>query len=328
MNGEWHKFLERAVTTARKNIGTGFSGENHEAENFLTDLSWLDVLDIGGNDALEFLNGQFTGDLKQLPAGAFQYNAWCSPQGRVIAVFIIYRREKSFFLLIPAELKNRFLKRLQLYILRAEVTIHDRSDELVRLGLITGRNADHLPTVPESAGTLGHEGDLTVLRIDDGPPPRMLVLGTVTGMQSLKPEFTGAGANLWRYLDIKAGIPWVLDPACEQFLPQELNLDVTGGLSYAKGCFPGQEVIARVHYRGAVKQRLYRSEIPADARLPVPGEKLYAADTENSIGTIINIADSGRGTIAVLAVADIDKAANYELHAGGKHGMAMQFEAV
>lgn len=332
MNSEWRNFLERAGATAKEDRIPEAGSGNHGVENFLTDLSRLDLLEFEGKDALEFLNGQFTSDLTQLPVGAFQYSAWCNPQGRVIAVFIIYHWEQSFFLLIPEEIKDRFLKRLQLYVLRAEVVIRDRSNDLVRLGIIAGEGAEDIPALPGSPGTLMHGGDLTLLRIENGPPLRVLVVGTVDRMQSLwqslAPKFEGTSAGLWCYHDINAGIPWVLDPTCEQFLPQELNLDVTGGLSYAKGCFPGQEVIARIHYRGAVKQRLHRADIPADTQQPIPGDKLYAADTENSIGTIINTANSGHGTIAILAVVEIDKAANNNLHLAGKHGMPIKFEAV
>jgi hypothetical protein len=337
MNPEWRTFLEQAGARVADDLDVGFNGAAQDPAipvpgGFLTDLSQLSVLEITGNDAPEFLNNQFISDIKQLPGNSLHYSAWCNPQGRVIAVFIIYQVEQSFYLLLPAGLKHRFMKRLQLYVLRSNVVIRDRSAELVRFGIISSDRIDHLPAVPQASGRTAHTGELTLLRIDAGPPLRVLVTGPVSAMknlwQSLAIQFPGAGSGLWRYQDIHAGIPWILEPTCELFLPQELNLDITGGLSYLKGCFPGQEVIARIHYRGTVKQRLHRSFVAADVQQPAPGDKLYAAGSDTGAGTIINVAGDGRGGYGILAVADLDSAAAGDLHMAGKSGMSMHFEAV
>ena len=334
MNPEWRKFLEQSGAEISNDLHVSFNHEGRSSpDNYLTDLSLLSPLEITGVDAGEFLHGQFSSDLKKLTVDTFQYSAWCNPQGRVIALFMIYRKEQAFYLLVPSDIKDRFLKRLRMYVLRSNVVITDRSGELVCLGITGDESVQHLSTVPELPGKTAREGELTLLRIDDGPPLRLLVTGPVHAMkalwQSLAMQFTGADNSLWQFRDISAGIPWIQEPTSELFLPQELDLDITGGLSYVKGCFPGQEIIARVHYRGSVKQRLHRSFIPAGGQQPVPGDKLYAGDSsDNNVGTILNVVDSPANGYGILAVADVKDAAAWELRLAGNSGKTLLFEAV
>jgi len=337
MNPEWRSFLEQAGATITDDLDASFNGESGDTTHnqtlgLLTDLSLMSTLEISGGDAMEFLNGQFTSDIKKLPEGTFQYSAWCNPKGRVIAVFIIYRLGQIYFLLIPTDLKARFLKRLQLYVLRSDVILRDRGEDLVTIGIISDAAIQHFSVVPATHGRVTHEGDLTLLGIDNDPPLRLLVTGPVQAMKSLwrslQMQFTGIGGCLWQLRDIKTGIPWIRDTTSEMFLPQELNLDIMGGLSYVKGCFPGQEVISRMHYRGNVKQRLHRSTVLVDTPQAAPGEKLYADGTDSSIGTIIHVAGDPRYGYGVLAVADVDKAAGGDLHVAGKSELTLKFEAV
>ena len=322
MNNRWRQFLESIGATVMDNLEVEFSAGrpgsgDRDQGGFLMALPGLSVIEVEGTDAAGFLHGQFTTDLLQLSDDIFQYSAWCNPKGRTIAVFIIYRLANCFYILIPTVLKDRFLKRLRIYILRSQVTIHDRSEELVCSGIIVHGHTTGLPAIPEKSGLLLHGQDHVVLRIADNKPLRLLTVGSVSTTvdlwQSLESNYTCSGSGYWNYHDIVAGIPWLSEETSELFLPQELSLDVLNGLNYTKGCFPGQEVIARVHYRGNVKQRLLLSKAPAGGRLPGTGDRLYSRDSDSAVGTIINVANNGWDEVGILAVADNDLAGN-DLH--------------
>jgi len=333
MNTGWRQFLESLGARIQDNLDIELPSRNvksgeEQHGRFMMDLSWLSVIEVEGADAPEFLNGQFTSDLTLLTQNSFQYSAWCNPKGRVIAIFIIYRKHDSYCILIPTGLKDLFLKRLQIYILRSKVLIHDRSEETTCMGLIGTDQLPALSSIPEESGAVLHLPEYTSLRIADTGPSRLLVTGHWQTMvklwQSLESVYTGSHTGLWRFHDIKSGIPWLTDTTSELFLPQELDLEILNGLSYSKGCFPGQEVISRLHYRGTVKQRLLYTEVPAQVQIPGIGARLYSDEIQNSAGTIINVADSGEGSCGIQAVADIDKAGS-DLHVAGASRLSLRF---
>jgi tRNA-modifying protein YgfZ len=333
MNPGWRQFLVSIGGRVEDNLDVEFPSRcpesgSHDRKRFIMDLSRLSVIEVDGADAPEFLNGQFTSDIKLLTDNSFQYSAWCNPKGRVIAVFIIYLKQNSYYILIPDELKDRFIKRLQMYILRSQVSIHDRSEDFACLGVISPDHTAGLPSVPARSGEIMHAQNHSILRIEDAAPLRLLAVGSWTKTmdlwQSLGHDYACAGSGLWHYHDIKAGLPWLSEASSELYLPQELNLDFLNGLSYSKGCFPGQEVIARIHYRGNVKQRLLFSDAPEDAKHPGAGDKLYTENSDTSVGTVITVASSGQGDFGILAVADIDKAGT-DLHLAGGRGKPLHF---
>ena len=318
MNPEWQQFLQQIGASGVSFAGTAVDPGAATHEGLLADLSKLVPLECSGRDAGQFLNAQFTSDINQLPDGAWQYSAWCNPQGRVLATFIVFRVDAAFLLLLPASLKDMFLKRLRIYVLRSDVLINDRSDELVCTGLLGNDRMQPLPGAPQITGQVARRDGLSLLCVAGAPTPRLLAVGPVADMQSLwrslQGRFTTCDSGPWECRDISAGVPWVGETTSGLFLPQELDLDLMGGLSYSKGCFPGQEVIARLHFRGKVKQRLHRCTSSMDLPAPVPGEKLYAQTSENAAGAILNVADSGQGEYAILAVANLELAAAGSLH--------------
>lgn len=289
MNPDWKKFLSTQAAPVDEGTVT---------QEFISDLSHLSIIEITGQDATEFLNGQFTSNIKQLAKHHLQFSAWCNPKGQVKTTFLIYRHESGFNVLLPNQLKEIFLKQLQMYIMRADVQLTDNSEELVRIGLTTEQVNildDLLENVPEQEGDITVENGLHCLRTftsnNDATTSRYLLIGSIDRLKhlwkSLAEQLSTVGASSWKLLDIKAGYPWLTTSTFEKFLPQMLNLDLINGLDYQKGCYPGQEIIARLHFRGQLKRNLYFATCSFNAR-PEIGDQLYANDHEKSIGIVIN----------------------------------------
>jgi len=287
MNPDWQIFLSTQAVSVNESTAT---------QEFISDLSHLSIIEITGQDAVEFLNGQFTINIKQLAKNHLQFSAWCNPKGQVKTTFFIYRHKTGFNILLPAELKDSFLKQLQMYIMRANVKLIDKSDVLVRVGIQTNNNkllAESTGSLPEQEGGITIQNGLHCLHTfsSENNSQRYIFIGSIEKLTNLWQEFlrhsTAMDTATWKLLDIQAGYPWLSQQTTEKLLPQMLNLDLIDGLDYQKGCYPGQEIIARLHFRGQLKRSLYLATCSVDVR-PEIADRLYANDHENSIGIVIN----------------------------------------
>ena len=287
----------------------------------IVDLSCLSAVEITGADAGTFLHGQFTCDVAALGDGRMQVGAWCNAKGRVMAVFMLLHSEERYLLLLPREQRTAFARRLQMYVLRADVRISDCDDECVLFGVIAGEGYE-LPRpgdlgVPAPWQVATWDGMIFARFPDTEAGRRMLVCGELAPMQllwsRLEGKFVPVTSTHWQLHDIHTGIPWLTPALSEEFLPQELGLEALDGLSLAKGCYPGQEIIARVHYRGRPKRTLWHFTVEADAP-PAPATPLYTgAEGTRSAGTVI-AAQTVTGTEqAGLAVCAAEAAAQGEL---------------
>ncbi len=295
MQATWRDFLQQQGATFGADGQIDFADQppcQLDETPLLCPLSGFAVLQISGDDCLLFLNGQLTNDLTQLDAPGAQISAWCNPKGRVISNFIIIYTGQSYLLIFKAELKDDVKKRLETFVLRANVSIEDITDSCPLLGIANVK--------PRESETLLN--DPGIIPLPD-PSGRLLNTGTVDTLKQqfrqLKTQLTPIGSETWALLDILAGLPWITSKTREQFLPQTLNLDLLAGMSYQKGCYPGQEIIARLHYRGAVKKRvkLIRSAQPLK-----PGVALHNDQTKAPVATILNTATHPNGDHYALAV--------------------------
>lgn len=303
----------------------------------LTDLSHLALLEVAGADAQSFLHSQLTLDLRDFAGDSAALTAWCSPKGRVLATFILFRLDDAFYLALAADLAARICARLKLFVLRARVSITDRSAEYARLG-VSGLNSPELLRVraclsaapPARAWELTAGSGMAAIRLP-GAQPRFLLAGGFKNLQCLRRDLQNAcraaDTQAWLLQDIEAGVPMIESATSDQFLPQMLDLDRLGGLSFDKGCYPGQEVIARLRYRGAVKQRLHRGYM-RESMLPAAGTPLYASGQAEQLGTVLCAAPDAVGGTALLAVANLEAAARFLLHAGSIDGPAIDFVPV
>lgn len=272
----------------------------------ICELAQFDLVRFSGTEAQAFLHNQLTCDVAALTAGSSTYGSYCTPKGRVLATFLLWRSGDDYFMQLPSSLRDPIQKQLSKYILRAKVKAADASSDWTLIG-VAGKDAAAL--VKRVAG------DETVIRI----PGERYEIAAARGkahaiLAALASETEKVGPEFWDWLDIRAGVPVILPATREAFVPQMVNLDLIGGVSLTKGCYPGQEIVARMHYRGTLKQRMYLANI-AGSDSPQPGDKLYSPDFgEQACGTIVNAARSPESGSDVLAVMQIASAGKGNVH--------------
>ncbi len=227
-----------------------------------TDLNQRGLLHVGGADAEVFLQGQLTQDMGRVRAGRSLLAAHCTPKGRVSTLFRAWPCDDGFLLDCPAALQASALRRLRLYVLRARVVITEVADQWHRVGLYGEQAADWLTAldlpVVDHGSTLMNAGAHRMLRM--GPTrwqvlsPRAPGLALAAGLAATSGQATNPQG--WQLASVRAGEPEVLPGSVEAFIPQMLNLDQLDGVSFRKGCYTGQEIVARSHYLGKVKRRM------------------------------------------------------------------------
>jgi len=284
----------------------------------LCDLSHLGMIEAYGNDAQTFLQGQTTNNIVHLDGARSQLNAMCNPKGRVLASFRAFKRKNTYYMVLPHDVLEDTLKRLQMYVMMSKVTLEDGSESLVRFGLSGPQASDELKAAlgasPELMDQIIEKNGISMLRTAS-PFPRFELYGELEPMQQLWEKLNvrcaPVGAVCWRLLDILAGVPSVVQATKEMFIPQMINLQLINGVSFHKGCYTGQEIVARTHYLGKQKRRLYRLQFNQGEQ-PSPADKLYSAsdDTDQQVGTIVTAAPHPDGGFAALAVLKIEFAKN------------------
>lgn len=276
------------------------------------------LLRFSGADARQFLHGQLTCDVQALPAGRSTYGGYCSPKGRLLATFLLWHDADAYFMLLPADLTEPIRKRLAMYVLRAKVTVDDMTPALACIGVTGPQAAAQIAalggSVPAALHALTIHDDVRVIAI---PVQRYLVIAPRNRTTA------AADVNAWNALDIAAGVPFITPPTQEQFVAQMVNLDLIGGLSYTKGCYPGQEIVARTHYLGRLKQRMFRCRVGAPA---AAGDKLYCdALGDQTSGMIVTAATDGNGNSDVLAVLQTAHAGTSPYHLGSLQGPVLEY---
>ena len=344
MNAEWNAFLEQVGATRAADRVAHFGRPELELAAALTgdiccDLSHLGLIAARGPDAGTFLQGQLTCDVRQIAPDRSLPGAHCTPKGRVFASFRLFQREDAYYLELPRERLEPALNRLRQYVLRAKVTLEDASDALARLGVAgpdaAARIGAVLGVIPEltngvATAEMFYPHCVTVIRLP-GPIPRFELHGAAQALNtvwnSLAPNVTPVGAEPWRLLDILAGTPTVYPETMEAFVPQMLNLHLLDGVSFHKGCYIGQEIVARTHYLGKLKRRMYLARVNSPALLR-PGDPLFSpqADASQSAGQLADAARHPNGGYAVLAVALIECAEQGVLQLGDASGPVLQLE--
>ena len=300
--------------------------------DIIVDLTHRALIAVSGPDARTLLQGQFTNDIEAVNESRTQLSAWCSIKGRVLALFRIWQRGEALLLELPAELEGTIAARLRMYVLRARVSIESASEDTVRFGVSGTQVADclaeehgPLPAQPDMARQFG---ECTLVRLR-GDRPRFQVIAPFDAALALwercRQNSTPVAVPAWDLLDIRAGIASVSAAGSDRFLPQALHLDRVDGLSFDKGCYAGQEIIARTHYLGRLKRHLHRAAIHA-TEPPIPGDAILAGvrDRDESVGQVVNAAASERnGRWELLAVIN-DAAMTGELRLRHSLGPALE----
>lgn len=306
----WLDFLRNAGAAIADDTSIRFADPASEARairegNICCPVNSHRWISVSGADAEKFLQSQLTSDVRSLKHDCWQAGAYCDPKGRVLAVFQLVRCDDSIWLMTPRELAESIVKRLRLYVLRAKVSIGVLED-LVNIG-IAGRSAPDLArecwsAIPDHANAVIRDQDGLIRRLP-GPEPRILW----TGPAELAPDLwdrlrrrcRAVGEGPWARLDIVSGWPRIGASSSGEFIPQALGLERLAAVSFTKGCYPGQEIVARVHYLGHAKQTAVLSHVRCDSP-PAPKSPFFRQGER--VGTILDSQLSPEGGYDVLAV--------------------------
>jgi len=336
MTPEWSEYLLTQGARLADGQVAEFGAAHEEVRAAHTglvvaDLSHWGLIGLTGDDAMAFLHGQVTNAVQGMDPGQAVFAGYCSAKGRMLANFLVMRQADGLLLMLPASLRAAIQKRLAMFVLRARVNLRDASDEWVRLGL-SGPGAPSLLNE-----TLGLQPGADMLAIAQGPDAFALRLGTerfdlflrpgiaVEIWQRLVTRARPVGAPAWDSLLVRAGIPTVLPQTQDQYVPQMANMDALFGISFNKGCYPGQEVVARSQYLGQVKRRLYLAHVGAEAT-PAPGDDLHTpALPGQSCGSVANVAPAPDGGHDLLAVVRIEGIQADDVRLGSADGPRLAF---
>ncbi len=265
------------------------------------ELKRLGILACTGDDAREFLHAQLSSDIAGLEADRARYAGWCSAKGRLLATILVVPFARGFLLQLSRDLAPAVARRLSMFVLRAKVKLTDASADWMQSGLWGPGAEARLASLgmPVPAGDLvaAWTADAVVVRV---APQRFLLMLT----PALRERALSDGDDeAWALEEIRAGRPLVVQATQDLFVPQMVNLDRLGAVDFKKGCYPGQEIVARTQYRGVLKRRMVRARVAAPA---APGNDLYAADLPGpASGTVVNAAAAPEGGTELLAVVQI-----------------------
>ena len=272
------------------------------------------VISAHGPDATAFLNGQLTQDMLHLDGTQARLAGYCSAKGRLLASFVAWRgADDEIALACSADLLPATLKRLSMFVLRAKCKLADASERLALYGL-AGPQADALVgSAAVAAWSTAARGSARVIRLPtvDGVS-RYLWVGPEA------PPLPALEMSAWRWLEVRSGLPRIVAATVDQFVPQMLNFELVGGVNFKKGCYPGQEVVARSQYRGTLKRRTYLLDSAAELQ---PGQEVFhSADPGQPAGMVVLAASAGAQRHAALVELKIAALEGGTLHAVAADG--------
>ena len=302
------------------------------------------LIRASGADAAGFLHTLLTNDIKGITPGGARFAGLCTAKGRLLALLLIWREGDDFLLMLPREILPAILKKLSMYVLRSKVKLSDATAERALVGYsmpagvttsprsgIPGVQGPSAPTLGDAVAALPRFGVEAVdggqaIRLDD--QRWLLALDAVTAdarWQQLAVSARPVGLAAWQWLEISAGQPRVVVATQEAFVPQMLNMELpaVAGVSFSKGCYPGQEIVARTQYLGKIKRRTYRAALSGTV---VAGAPVYAPETgDQHCGTLVSVAPSPAGGFECLVCVQSSAVEAGEVHVGAVDGERLAF---
>ncbi|WP_417071200.1 YgfZ/GcvT domain-containing protein [Niveibacterium terrae] len=279
-------------------------------ETVTVPLTHLGLIRASGEDAATLLHNLLSSNIEALKPDEAVRSSLNTPKGRMLADFLVWRDGGDVLLQLAAELAPAIARKLSMFVLRAKAKLVDASEEVAAIGLAGPRLAEVLETLglalPEQAMQTRDDEGIRVVRLDE---QRVMLIAASAAAPELWRKLIAAGACAagplaWRLLDIRAGIPQITAATQEEFVAQMINFELIGGVNFRKGCYTGQEIIARMQYRGTLKKRMYRARIDAEA--PAPGSDVFASDFgDQPAGKIVSSAPSPEGGCEVLVCVQI-----------------------
>lgn len=299
----------------------------------LAPLSDLGLIRASGVDAAAFLHNLVTNDIKGITPGDARFAGLCTAKGRLLALFLVWREGEDFLLMLPRDILPPMLKKLSMYVLRSKVKLTDATEERALIGYSAPVAVSPAPTLAlgEAVAGLPRFGVAAVeggqaIRLDD--TRWLLALNAATAASRWRQLAAAAkpvGLAAWQWLEIAAGQPRVVAATQEAFVPQMLNMELpaVAGVSFTKGCYPGQEIVARTQYLGKVKRRTYRARL---ASAVLPGAHVYAPETgDQHCGAVVSVAPSPAGGFECLVCVQSGAVEAGEVHVGALAGEKLEF---
>lgn len=339
MNTVWHQFLEQQGATLDGCVVRDFGAPQDELAAtrqaaVICPLGQFGMLNVSGEEAQGFLQNLLSNDIRAVNAQQAQLSSFNSAKGRMLATLLVLQWEQGYGLQLSQTLAAALQKKLSMYVLRSKVKVSDVSAEVVALGVSGAQAAQRLEAVfgalpQESALAVAANGAARLIRAggqrfqllcpaEEAPRWWQRLLDDDC---DLRP----AGSACWDWLDIRDGIPQVTLATQEQFVPQMANLEVVGGVNFKKGCYPGQEIVARMQYLGRAKRRMYLAHI-AGGECPRPGDALFSASPEEQAhGMVVNAAAAPSGGFDLLGVLPIASREYDDVRLGDAAGEPLEF---
>ncbi|BAN23144.1 CAF17-like 4Fe-4S cluster assembly/insertion protein YgfZ [Caballeronia insecticola] len=293
-------------------------------------LTQFGVIDVKGEDAASFLHSQITNDVQHLDASTARLAGYCSPKGRLLGSFLMWRTADAVRLLIARDVQPAVQKRLSMFVLRAKAKLSDATPEVAAVGFagdVRAALSGIFDALPDGVHVKVEGPHGALIRVPDAANrPRFLWVGPKAEVEAhlagLDEKLTRVPESMWDWLDIHAGEPRITQATVEQFVPQMVNFDVLGGVNFKKGCYPGQEVVARSQYRGTIKRRTAL----AHADTAAPGVELFHADDPGQpCGLVVNAAPALGGGVDCLVEIKLAALASGSVHVGAADGPALTF---
>ncbi len=288
------------------------------------------LIKIEGKNSLEFLHNQFTNDLKKLPENSLGLGAWCSIKGRVLYSFRIWHQENIFYLILLKSQTDTFVKKLKMFILRSDVSLSILEDQFM-YGLY-GDNSDQLISSSLQDNRVSHTDEQILIKLTSKTSRYLIItkdndlkLDSLSIQTDQKPLL-----NQWSLLDIAEGLSEITPETTDMFLPQMLDFERLGGLSFQKGCYPGQEIVARVKYRGELKKQLYRAKISSESNV-IAGMSLVLTEdgSDKLVGHIVNSAQTDSNVLwSALVVININASESTEIKLQSDSGSQCTFSSL
>lgn len=336
----WRDFLAQqgAQFDAESADVTGFgptAPAPQSLASFVSPLTTLGLIAASGEDAASFLHGQLTNDVQKLDTGTARLAGYCSPKGRLLATFLMWRDEQAIWLQLPRGLQAAVQKRLQMFVMRAKAKLADATTERAVLGLVGPATANALaewfPVLPAAPYDKIDNSHGTLIRLADAADsPRYQWIATPETLMAAWPKLVQhlapAAGSAWRLSEIRAGVPGIVAATQEQFVPQMVNFELIGGVNFKKGCYPGQEIVARSQYLGKLKRRTLLATI-ASAAARAGQEVFAAADPGQPCGMVVNAEALDEGHALALVEMKLASAED-AVHLGGADGPALHFHAL
>jgi tRNA-modifying protein YgfZ len=298
------------------------------ADGFVAPLPDLGLLAVSGAEAAKFLHAQLTNDVEHLQPGTARWSGYCSVKGRLLSTFRNWRDDEAILLTVARPLADALRRKLSMFVLRAKAKVEDRSDSVVIFGLLGNRVGDAaasafalpLPGADGSASAGGcHLVGMPGVDADGAQAPRWLLVvpadRAVHAWRAARAAAEPAASVWWRRTEVLTAVPRVVPATHEQFVPQMLNFESVDGVNFRKGCYPGQEVVARSQYLGKLKRRMFVAHGSGIA--PEPGSDVVPAGGGAPCGQVVMAAPDGAGGFDALFESQVAAVEAGPLEAAG-----------